>query len=121
RDEIDSGVGERPKQMMQADRTMHDRLVEAIQDDLVAALQRDIGAYGAIAPGLPDNYRVGDIEDANVLVQNSLWLSVPIGSLDKHDQVVSLQDRRKWASNQLAQIALLRTKFDEMAANVAAV
>lgn len=109
----DAPVGE--KKMIQADRTMHDRLVKGIQDDLVGSLCTQIHGYSPVAGGLPQDFRIGDIEDANVLVQNSLWLNVPLGRLDQHEQVVSLQDRRRWAHNQVAQIDLLRTKFGEMA------
>ena len=65
-----------------------------------------------------DTYLIGDIEDANVLIQNSLWLSVPIGQLEHHQQVTDLQDRRKWAANQIEQIQLLQRKFTELAMNV---
>jgi cellulose biosynthesis protein BcsQ len=102
------------KEMIQADRTMHGRISLAISDDLVAPLLK-ISGFGAIASGLPANYRIGDIEDANVLIQNSLWLNVPIGRLDAYDQVVSLQDRRRWATNQVEQIQLIRDKFDATA------
>jgi hypothetical protein len=61
------------------------------------------------------SYRIGDIEDANVLIQNSLWLNVPIGQLEDHQQVTSLQDRQRWADNQIEQIRLIRTKFDSTA------
>jgi len=71
------------KEMIQADRTMHDRVSEAIRDDLVGSLNRNVTAFPPVAAGLPANYRIGDIEDANVLIQNSLWLSVPLGQLDQ--------------------------------------
>ena len=103
--------------MIQADRTMHNRVAEAIRDDLVKNL-RKITDYVPIAPGLPVNYQIGDIEDANVLIQNSLWLNVPIGMLYRHEQVVSLQDRRRWAHNQVEQIDLIREKFDATAAYI---
>ena len=112
--EVDPGE----KEMIQADRTMHARVVTAISDDLVAPLRKTITAYNPIASKLPENYRVGDIEDANVLIQNSLWLSVPLSDLDLHEQVVSLRDRRKWADNQIEQINLFKTKFGEAADQV---
>jgi chromosome partitioning protein len=59
-----------------------------------------------------------DIEDANVLIQNSLWLNVPLGDLDRYEQVVSLRDRKKWADNQVEQIKLLKNKFAEAANNI---
>jgi len=106
------------QQMVQADRTMHGRLVTAVKDDLVARLTTDITEYSPVASIRAPDFRVGDIEDANVLIQNSLWLSVPLGQLDHHQQVVTLQDRRRWAHNQVEQIQLLASKMNEMAAEV---
>jgi len=120
RDEIETGTSLKGKKMMQADKTMHDRLAQAIQDDLVGSLTKHIDGYEPLCSGLARPYRIGDIEDANVLIQNSLWLNVPLGQLDEHDQVASLQDRRGWAGNQIEQIKLLRSKFGEMANSVIA-
>jgi len=106
------------KEMIQADRTMHDRVSEAVAKDLVAALRNRIEAYTPVANGLPENYRIGDIEDANVLIQNSLWLSVPLGDLGGHKQVISLRDRSKWAENQMEQIELFKQKFEEAAHHI---
>jgi cellulose biosynthesis protein BcsQ len=118
--EIAAGAPLGERQMMRADQTMHDRLVEAI-GQLVQTLVQGVQGYGPVAQnGVPDT-RIGDIEDANVLIQNSLWLHVPLGELMNHDQVVNLQDRSNWRPNQLDQIQLLRTKFDQMAANVMAI
>ena len=114
-DEIASNAPLGDKKMIQADATMHDLVAKAIQDDLVASLQTNVKDFTPIASGLPAKYRIGDIEDANVLIQNSLWLSVPLGQLDNYEQVVSLQDRRKWAANQVQQIHLIRDKFNETA------
>ena len=74
--------------------------------------------YKPVAEIHSSDYRVGDIEDANVLIQNSLWLSVPLSQLHHHQQVVTLQDRRTWAQNQIDQIQLLGRKVDELAAEV---
>ncbi|HEX5422353.1 MAG TPA: AAA family ATPase [Candidatus Acidoferrales bacterium] len=112
----DAVMGE--KEMIQADKTMHDRVSEAIRDDLVGSLRQKVKSFDPVVSGLPDGFRIGDIEDANVLIQNSLWLNVPIGYLDSHDQVVTLQDRRRWAQNQIEQIQLIRQKFNETAAIV---
>jgi chromosome partitioning protein len=106
------------KEMIQADRTMHERVSLAIKDDLVGNLQQKIKEFSPVAPGLPPNFQIGDIEDANVLIQNSLWLSVPLGQLAAHKQVTSLQDRTNWAWNQLEQIELIRGKFDHTASLV---
>jgi cellulose biosynthesis protein BcsQ len=114
----DAPLGQR--QMMRADQTMHDRLVEAV-NQLVQTLTERVQGYDPVAPNEVPNTRLGDIEDANVLIQNSLWLHVPLGELMNHDQVVNLQDRSNWRPNQLEQIELLRAKFDEMAVNVVAI
>jgi cellulose biosynthesis protein BcsQ len=118
--EIAAGVL-KEKIMIRADETMHDRLQKAVEDDLVAALRSGIKSFGPVANNMPAGFRIGDIEDANVLIQNSLWLSVPLGQLTEHQQVVSLYDRRKWAPNQEEQILLLRSKFIDAAERVIAI
>ena len=105
-------------ELVRADATMHGRVSDAIRDDLVAQLTLEITGYVPVAPTLDDNWQIGDIEDANVLIQNSLWLNVPIGRLGHYQQVVSLQDRRQWAHNQREQIDLIGEKFDRLAENV---
>ncbi len=109
-------MGER--KMNQADRTMHDRVAKAIQDDLVKPLRDNINGYKAVAEVPVPDFRIGDIEDANTLIQNSLWLNVPMGQLHNHKQVVNLQDRSQWASNQIEQIELIRTKFSDTAKQI---
>jgi cellulose biosynthesis protein BcsQ len=106
------------KQMIQADQTMHDRVVTAVADDLVAVLNNSIKRYQPVANNLPANFRIADIEDANVLIQNSLWLNVPLSDLDQHEQVISLRDRAKWAENQVEQIQLFKEKFAQAADQV---
>ena len=94
---------------------MHNRVVQAVEEDLVGYLNSNITGYQPVANMPHGSYRIGDIEDANVLIQNSLWLNVPIGQLEDHQQVTSLQDRQRWADNQIEQIRLIRTKFDSTA------
>lgn len=117
REEIDAGVQPRPKEMVQADQTFHDRLRNAVQAHLIVPL-RNTESYNAVADGLPDGGRIGDIEDGNVLVQNSLWQNVPLGQLHTVQQLTILQERTAWAANQLEQIELLGAKFKELANNV---
>ncbi|MFA1286259.1 transcriptional regulator, partial [Xanthomonas axonopodis pv. nakataecorchori] len=78
-------------------------------------LRENIENYQAVLEGLPENFQVGDIEDANVLIQNSIWLSVPLGELEKHSEVASLIVRRSWNDNQIKQIRLFKEKFNEIA------
>jgi chromosome partitioning protein len=112
---IAEGAPTGDKEMIQADRTMHGKVSTAVQTDLVGSLNSKINGFSSVAAGLPVDYQIGDIEDANVLIQNSLWLNVPLGELNKFEQVVSLQDRRQWAPNQLEQIELIRNKFNATA------
>ncbi len=117
--EISDGAPPGEIRMVQADKTMHERITRAVQEDLVDNINKEIGeTFVPVSKNLPENFQIGDIEDANVLVQNSLWLNVPLGQLRGHDQVVSLQDRRRWAYNQIDQIDLLQSKFDILANNV---
>ena len=109
-------LGERV--MVRADATMHARVNEAISSDLVAQLNRNITGYAPVSQSLGYDWQIGDIEDANVLIQNSLWLNVPLGRLGDYQQVTSLQERSQWAPNQRAQIDLIREKFDHLAENV---
>jgi chromosome partitioning protein len=116
--EIESGVPRGDKQMIQADETMHTKISEAVDRELCKPLMEKISEYNSVATINTLNRRIGDIEDANVLIQNSLWLNVPLGELGGFEQVVSLQDRRRWSGNQVEQIQLLKDKFSELADNV---
>lgn len=116
--EIEADIPKGEKEMIQADETMHGKIAEAVQTGLCKPLKEQIKSYKSVAEINTDHLRIGDIEDANVLIQNSLWLNVPLGELEGFEQVVSLQDRRKWSHNQIEQIKLLKAKFSELAENV---
>lgn len=116
--EIQAGVPMKDKKMMQADETFHHSLQTAIDNDLVQRLVASITNYAPISAGIQPVNKIGDIEDANVLIQNSLWQSVPLGQLHNFQQVKSLNNRTNWAQNQLEQITLLRSKMEEIADNV---
>ena len=119
RTQLEKSAGiEKEKEMIRADQTMHNAVEKAINRDLVEKIRSEIDSYNPIADGLPRGFRIGDIEDANVLIQNSLWQSVPTGELHNHQQISSLQDRSTWAKNQLDQIELIRSKFDQTADHV---
>ena len=76
---IASGAPLGERTMVRADATMHRRVSQAIASDLVERLTNEITGYVPVSPSLGDNWQIGDIEDANVLIQNSLWLNVPLG------------------------------------------
>lgn len=118
RAQIDAGVPQGEKEMIQADETMHNKIAEAVTADLCNPLESNISSYSPVAQIDTEHLMIGDIEDANVLAQNSLWLNVPLGQLKHYEQVVSLQDRRQWSPNQIEQIELLDSKFGELADNV---
>lgn len=117
--ELSSGVAKKEKKMVLADQTLHDRLTKAVADDLVQQLKYKIKSYDPVKKPR-GQYKIGEIEDANVLAQNSLWLNVPLRQLSEHLQVKSLQDRGTWAENQIEQITLLGNKMDKLARSVIA-
>jgi len=114
-DQIAAGADLGQKEMNQADETMHKQIEQAVKTNLVEVIEKQITAYKSIANITVENFQIGDIEDANVLIQNSLWLHVPLGQLESHQQVTTLRDRSKWADNQIEQIRLFRQKFEEAA------
>ncbi|WP_141591509.1 ParA family protein [Myxococcus sp. AB056] len=117
---IFNGFDTRAGNVVRADQVHKDRLTQAIQDDLVNKLSTastQLG-YNPIASNLPSDFCVGTTEDMNVLIQNSLWQSVPIGRLDKVKQVTDLQNKRAWAPQQLTQISNLRGAYNTLAKNV---
>ncbi|WP_169977646.1 ParA family protein [Tautonia rosea] len=113
--EIQAEVPQRNRRMARADETFHERLTRAIDTDLVSRLRREIRHYDAIAPNLIHPYMIGDIEDANVLIQNSLWQNIPLGQLNRVNQLTALQNRTGWSHNQLEKIELFREKFADAA------
>jgi hypothetical protein len=71
-----------------------------------------------VAPCLGNDSMIGDIEDMNVLVQNSIWQSVPVSQLKNFQPLKNLQDKGSWASNQKDQIDLLSKKFSDAAEKI---
>jgi len=118
REEIDAGVPPKEKELIQADKTFQDRITESINVDLIPKMSDPKNGYNGVAENLPESYQIGGIEDANVLIQNSLWQNVPMGQLKDHKQLKNLQDRGNWIWNQKAQIDLLDSKFKEIAREI---
>lgn len=67
---------------------------------------------------LPVDYKAGEIEDMNVLIQNSIWQSIPVASLNEYRLMKTLQDKGSWAKRQLELIEKLNNRFIELADNV---
>ena len=118
--EIEADAALKAKELVRADKTHHERITNAVRSDLVSKLQA-IPTHTAVAPGLSSSYQIADVEDANVLIQNSLWLNVPLSQLDTVKQVVDLQNRANWAANQLEQIELIRQKLADFANRVVSI
>jgi cellulose biosynthesis protein BcsQ len=104
------GDGEEKK--IKADQVHYDRIAEAIKKHLINNTKIEC-ASGILGDGI-----LGQTEDMNTLIQNSIWLNVPIGQLKDHKPIKTLRDRTSWAENQLSQIKLLRGKFEEIAKNI---
>lgn len=109
-----NGFDTRSGDLIRADRVHHDRVQDSIDTNLIA------NPNVACSPTLPVDGQLGQIEDMNTLIQNSIWLSAPIAALDQHRPVSTLRDRGNWAQNQLDQIRELRAAYQEMATNLIA-
>ncbi|MCW5824207.1 MAG: AAA family ATPase [Cyanobacteria bacterium TGS_CYA1] len=97
---------------LKADKVHHDEIRNAVEQNLVPKLNEHI------CLNLPAGYLVGDIEDMNTLIQNSNWLSVPVGELDAHKPIRNLDDRGVWRPNQVEQIKKLKRDFLSIAENL---
>lgn len=109
---IFNGFDMRKDNFVKADQIHHDKISESIAKDLVVKLAQ------SVCHRLPTNYMVGQIEDMNVLVQNSMWQNVPVSQLANFRPIKNLQDRGNWAPNQLDQIGSLGGRFNELAENI---
>jgi chromosome partitioning protein len=116
--EFDAGIAPKERQIVQADQVFLKRLSQAVTEDLVSCLKHDLLGYNGVAFNIPEYYLIGDIEDANVLIQNSLWQSVPLGQLETVRQLTELQERTGWSQTQMEQIRLLRMKFEELSQRI---
>lgn len=111
---IFNGFDTRRGDLIRADQVHHDRVQDSIDNHLINNTQVPC------SPSLPANGQLGQIEDMNTLIQNSIWLSVPISTLSQHRPVSTLRDRGNWAQNQLDQISDLTRAYEHMARNLIA-
>ncbi len=111
---IFNGFDTRGGDLIRADKVHHDRVQDSIKTHLINNKQVPC------SPALPANGLLGQIEDMNTLIQNSIWLSVPISTLNQHRPVSTLRDRGNWAQNQLDQISNLTKAYETMARNLIA-
>lgn len=106
---IFNGFDTRMGSYIQADREYYHRLEIAIKDNIVD------NCYINSIHNLPSNYLAGEIEDMNVLVQNSLLRSAPIRRLEDFPPSKSLQNKGSWSSEQRALLNTLRSKISSLA------
>jgi chromosome partitioning protein len=94
---------------VQADKIHHDSIEASVKERITS----NSGILSAA--GLPSNSRIGEIEDMNVLVQNSTWQNAPVSQLESYHPLKKLQRRVNWSKSQIAQIKELGSKFEETA------
>ncbi len=97
---------------VQADKIHHDNIAASIKTHIIS------NPKIVSATGLPSNSRIGEIEDMNVLVQNSTWQNAPVSQLEGYNPLKKLQRRLSWSKSQVAQIKLLGGKFEEIADSI---
>jgi chromosome partitioning protein len=97
---------------VQADKIHHDNIATSIQENIIS------NPNIVSATGLPQNSKVGEIEDMNVLVQNSTWQNTPVSQLETYHPLQKLQRRVNWSKSQIAQIRMLGHKFEEIADSI---
>jgi cellulose biosynthesis protein BcsQ len=100
------------KKYVQADRIHHDNIIKSVEKNIV-----DNGGIN-VADGLPSDWKIGEIEDMNVLIQNSIWQNVPVTQLQNHRPIKKLQYKGTWSESQIAQIESLKGKFRETAETI---
>lgn len=107
-----NGFDTRNQDFVTVDKTHHDKIANSVSQRLVPKLK------DSICMNLPTSYKIGQIEDMNVLVQNSIWHNVPVSQLGNFRPLKTLQDRGSWTIDQLEQIERLGRQFDEIAKQI---
>lgn len=110
---IFNGFDMRSGSHVKADKIHLDHLKKAIKSKFIdndAVICGDVGGDGVI----------GEVEDMNVLIQNSIWQSIPIRNLRGVGPLKTLQEKGNWASNQIRQIGEIGNAFDEIAKKIIA-
>lgn len=115
---IFNGFDTRAMKMLRADKAHYNNIKDSI-DSLATHLQERIKHYSPVLHYNDGDFNIGQVEDMNVLIQNSLWQSIPVSKLAEHKQVKDLTgDRAAWSESQLTLIAKVKDQIDEIAANI---
>lgn len=112
---IFNGFDTRLGKKLRADQA-HYHNIEKANVSLAETLLASIKSYQAARPSDDRGYNIGNVEDMNVLIQNSLWLNVPASKLDSHLQVQDLTgNKQKWSAAQLKLIEEIRKQLHAIA------
>eukprot|EP01012_Entosiphon_sulcatum_P012834 TRINITY_DN18134_c0_g1_i2.p1 TRINITY_DN18134_c0_g1~~TRINITY_DN18134_c0_g1_i2.p1 ORF type:complete len:345 (+),score=17.48 TRINITY_DN18134_c0_g1_i2:145-1179(+) len=115
---IFNGYDTRSQKMLRADHAHYQNIKNA-NNKLALDLIKNVKKYSAVAGLTNSDYNIGQVEDMNVLIQNSLWQSIPASKLDQHQQVKNLSgDKQKWSDAQLTLIRKIRTQIETIADNI---
>jgi chromosome partitioning protein len=106
---IFNGYDTRGGEYVKADQIHHDDIAKSISQNII-----NKGGINAI-DGLPSDWKIGEIEDMNVLIQNSIWQNVPVSQLESYPPLKTLQNKGSWSINQRDQIRLLKERFENIA------
>lgn len=115
-----NGYDTRSLKMLRADQAHYEN-IDSANTKLAGDLVANIKSYNPIRTTGVGSFNMGRVEDMNVLIQNSLWLNVPVSKLDQHQQVKNLSgDKQKWSEAQITLIGKLRTQINAVADNIIA-
>lgn len=114
---IFNGFDTRSAKMLRADQAHYENIADA--NVRLASALKGIKSYSAVHGNAAKKYNIGSVEDMNVLIQNSLWQSIPASKLDQHQQVKNLSgDKQKWSAAQLKLIGDVRAQINSVARTI---
>jgi chromosome partitioning protein len=117
---IFNGYDTRSQKMLRADQA-HYTNIDTANRRLATDLFVNIKTHDAVVSRAGEDYNMGNVEDMNVLIQNSLWMSVPASRLDSFGQVQSLTgNKQKWSDAQLILIGKVRSQINTLADRILA-
>lgn len=109
---IFNGFDLRSNKYVKADKVHHDKIASVIKTELIE------NNHIKSSKTLPPHALIGQIEDMNVLIQNSIWQNIPVSKLTSSKPIKDLQNKGTWSPNQKEQIKSLRIAYNYMAENV---
>lgn len=108
---IFNGYDTRSEKMLRADQAHYSNIEDA-NVKLAETLKKTITHYDPVLEADLKSYNIGNVEDMNVLIQNSLWQNVPATRLNEFQQVKNLSgDKQKWSAAQLELIGKLQAQI----------